>query len=898
MNEVARFFRFMRKTTQGSLFDQPAGEPAPIKPRGIQAEPKKGMKFGPRMKGATKPDANRQQELQFGTPPPMEKPEIGERRVIDGREYVFLETTPKMPRWHTPEEVNAIDEERDRKNFEQQKVNSVTEAIKPSGKLPSEMSRTEFEQLAYKTKEDGTRTLDGRNLAIQPGNGGKFNVNWEGKLIKGGVSLREAQEILKDPYTGLGGKDSPGIKGDKVVEQIGKEIKKEEEKDGAVEERGTKNKEQITEGKKDRSERDEKTMELFDEASKESPEIEDEEDSDRIEDFGEKIGGARKDVAAANGPREKREKDDRPAWERKYVAMMDKNDKWTINVITGKYGNNVTVHRVSRETFDTEEEAKSFFPIAEVARNHRVFNLGKTDQPNYAIVRKLGDRKAVPVKDGFKSEEEAQKYMVTNPKEIIEKRFQFPDKPWLDKIERRGAEVREGDVSPRRFQETFGFRGGEFGNWNMGSGGQAVLNHAYDALSDLAATLQLHPKALSLNGQLAIAFGARGHGGTTAARAHYEPDYGVINLTKIRGAGSLAHEWFHALDHFIGRIDTKASSERPKGGKYFKTTGRIQDMNASYGFSRKSQAREELRKAFEDVMNTMTSKEEQKIADPDVVTKQIERAGKNLESTLSDLRNRMTEDMSKYNKRWKKPTEEQLKRWDELSSKIKQLEVGDVLTIPGKGFNSRWSYKAIEELNDVYKEVTGRSFATMDDSSSGRRLYWDIDAVKLAKKRAEQAGQGITEKHRRSSEYLKNSREIDKYRSGDYWSTPHEMAARAFEGYVSDKIKAAGNQSDYLVYGANNNFYNLLEMKPYPEGDERKLIDAKFDELMDVLRQEELATEVKKSEQANIADATEEISGDSNATDETENDTELQRLKFGDENVEKNEREQNRGDER
>ena len=55
-------------------------------------------------------------------------------------------------------------------------------------------------------------------------------------------------------------------------------------------------------------------------------------------------------------------------------------------------------------------------------------------------------------------------------------------------------------------------------------------------------------KDISLGGGLAIAFGARGRGN---AMAHYELDKNVINMTKKRGAGSLAHEWGHAMDAYI-----------------------------------------------------------------------------------------------------------------------------------------------------------------------------------------------------------------------------------------------------------------------------------------------------------------------------------------------------------
>lgn len=119
--------------------------------------------------------------------------------------------------------------------------------------------------------------------------------------------------------------------------------------------------------------------------------------------------------------------------------------------------------------------------------------------------------------------------------------------------DREGPDRRGGDVSPETFLETFGFRGVQFGNYVEGPRRQADLNRAYDALSDLADVLGCAPRALSLGGALGLAFGARGRGGRGAAAAHYEPDQVVINLTKTNGAGSLAHEWFHALDNHLAR---------------------------------------------------------------------------------------------------------------------------------------------------------------------------------------------------------------------------------------------------------------------------------------------------------------------------------------------------------
>ena len=115
--------------------------------------------------------------------------------------------------------------------------------------------------------------------------------------------------------------------------------------------------------------------------------------------------------------------------------------------------------------------------------------------------------------------------------------------------ERKGRDWRGGkNVSAEDFREAFDFRGVEFGNWMQQKDRRQALNECYDSLMDLAMVCGVSPKALSLGGKLAMAFGARGVG---KFNAHYEPGKVVINLTKTKGAGSLAHEWFHAIDNYF-----------------------------------------------------------------------------------------------------------------------------------------------------------------------------------------------------------------------------------------------------------------------------------------------------------------------------------------------------------
>ncbi|MCI2999302.1 LPD1 domain-containing protein [[Clostridium] innocuum] len=134
---------------------------------------------------------------------------------------------------------------------------------------------------------------------------------------------------------------------------------------------------------------------------------------------------------------------------------------------------------------------------------------------------------------------------------------------YLENIVRRSPGMRETRyANGNMYLQDFGFRGGEFGNWLSEKERQISLNFGYDALIDLCAALQIDKKDISLGGRLAIAFGARGRG---SAMAHYEPLLEVINLTKLRGAGCLAHEWAHALDDILSESLMMRISNGGKG---------------------------------------------------------------------------------------------------------------------------------------------------------------------------------------------------------------------------------------------------------------------------------------------------------------------------------------------
>lgn len=134
--------------------------------------------------------------------------------------------------------------------------------------------------------------------------------------------------------------------------------------------------------------------------------------------------------------------------------------------------------------------------------------------------------------------------------------------PQLDHIEREGIDYRHGKhVDAKLWQDTFAFYGVQFGNWTNQKDRQYSMDYCFDALCDLADALEIDQRDIAFGHELSLAFGARGH---SSASAHYETDRKVINLTKMHGAGNTAHEWFHGLDHqialYYGVTDTILAS--------------------------------------------------------------------------------------------------------------------------------------------------------------------------------------------------------------------------------------------------------------------------------------------------------------------------------------------------
>ena len=114
---------------------------------------------------------------------------------------------------------------------------------------------------------------------------------------------------------------------------------------------------------------------------------------------------------------------------------------------------------------------------------------------------------------------------------------------------RHGPDYRFGEqMTFLDVKQIFGFSHVRVGRWVTREESLIAANLVFDSLADLAFILNLPPLTLGLRQTLSLAFG---HGGQKGVQAHYAPGARELALAKNAGAGALAHEFWHAFDHYV-----------------------------------------------------------------------------------------------------------------------------------------------------------------------------------------------------------------------------------------------------------------------------------------------------------------------------------------------------------
>lgn len=377
------------------------------------------------------------------------------------------------------------------------------------------------------------------------------------------------------------------------------------------------------------------------------------------------------------------------------------------------------------------------------------------------------------VASGFASEQAALDWLKNTWEEARAKAKtatkKIPERPHLERIERAGLpDRRDGeDVSPQTFIDVFGFRAVEFGDWLPSDERQIVLNHGYDALIDLSEAIGFTPGQLSLDGTLAIAFGARGLGG--AHSAHYEPGRRVVNLTRLSGAGALAHEWGHALDHMLGD-GSNARLEIPS-----LTGWRTRIANCRQVLAHRGEA---LANAAQAVLRSLYFRPKTKDETIAEAEKNIAIFQKNVDS-------------------WEQAINSYRAKCEEAGTKTNGAH--------------------------IKKLVNGKA-----GQEKGRSQWEGVRDFALSRSEFHDFGD-------EPNEFYAEATKISG--SGGYWARPNELFARAFEAVVTETLKETSSSSTYLVAWADARFYpeELYKGNPYPFGDDLARLRTYFDNLMSVV---------------------------------------------------------------
>ncbi|MFP3637680.1 LPD1 domain-containing protein [Paraburkholderia sp. SIMBA_054] len=346
---------------------------------------------------------------------------------------------------------------------------------------------------------------------------------------------------------------------------------------------------------------------------------------------------------------------------------------------------------------------------------------------------------------------------------------------------------REGGraVAPQSTAELktmFNLRDLQSGNWVLRDIASAQFHTEQSGASfaDLADLLGIADQQISFQGRLALAFGARGQGAkgwkSGAAAAHYETVHRVINITKMKGGGSLGHEWFHAFDNLIAEVLTG----QPAGVADF--------VSANPSLLPQG----EMRDAIVALRNAMLDGPHQLSETLHYSAEDFRRAGLNI------------------NEHTERGIGALIKAAGNVHAAVQAVDAklgpnaGEKLTGRSKRNHETWRGIAIAYYggNAGGGEIEVRSGPTMSSFA--------LEAHKL-----DQGGKV-------------------------YYRATYEMAARAFQSWIEDRLSGLGRRNDYLsVFASNEHYVDALlgiQWKPYPEGDERQRINAAFARLAGAIR--------------------------------------------------------------
>lgn len=355
-----------------------------------------------------------------------------------------------------------------------------------------------------------------------------------------------------------------------------------------------------------------------------------------------------------------------------------------------------------------------------------------------------------------------------------------------DTHERKGGRPVAAD-STVALKASFGLRDVQSGKWVLEDPNSAKFHveQCAGAFADLADLIGVPDAHVSMNGRLAMGFGARGQGSRTGV-AHYESVQRVINITKMAGGGSLAHEWFHFMDNLLREASTGQAG----------TADDFATENAE-GLP------PDLQQAVRGLVTSMMAGPHRKV--------------ERLEYTASEVKRARMYATGGYGAAAKA-----IQKASDMQNAVDMLEnlheagsFGALGKPKTKKNYQDWRRVAIIHFAEKEREAAGEPEPPADKLRTARYFH----------------GPGM-------SLFLSDATDMDEGVSGKYWSAPKEMAARAFSAWAQDRLAEKGQRNTYLVSMADNEAYRAMGMphRPFPEKAERERINAAFDTFMAQVR--------------------------------------------------------------
>lgn len=448
---------------------------------------------------------------------------------------------------------------------------------------------------------------------------------------------------------------------------------------------------------------------------------------------------------------------------------------------------------------------------------------------------------------------------------------------------RIGYDFRQGrNVDAFGLRDAFGMNAVEFGNTIPLYVRQEVTNLTYDSLKDLAHILNLSESQISLG--TGVAFASRG---TKGAKAHYEPENNIINISGQTSSGSLAHEWFHSLDNYLAKVEKNyLLSQKSKLSANDIQSSHFLSVMVDNGYKPRTPIAQMMVEIIEAIKykqnNTESNISEKNLCEQlnekkNLLKQEWHNTANTFKSSdllkcyLSWYLDKLEVIAESYNSKIEKHFSKDAKHCKsdkDLSGfnySCEQLCIFHEKSSPQFGITSITAFIKAEFSATPEKQCKEITKALMQDisdysiSDSMGRLHQDFNLIKITElmrgnlikyapdhlkldniidtyvinhpilkklnldNPIPSVDNNSTSTEKNETEFYAFARKRDQESKSYYWASSNELFARAGEAYIVKKLQDKGFKNTFLASGGSNEQYPYLPMGPDLNAIEKKV---------------------------------------------------------------------------